>query len=134
MKQFFYRLRLSLLMRGYALLMQFAAFINREFRQRLAEKDFSFVMTSGDRDVARCFVCKNGRLRSTRKARPVLFKLIWRDNRVGGRIMLDMVRGRPKALLKAVEKGDLLLEGDAQSIGWYMKTSGKLARVFQRRR
>jgi hypothetical protein len=45
--------------------------------------------------------------------------------------MLDMMLGKPKALYNAVLKGDLQLEGDAQTIGWYMKTSGRLEKVFR---
>lgn len=118
-------------MYGYARLLQFAALIDNSFRERLAEKPFSFVMTSRENTTSRYFFCDNGRLRSSTQPGPVDFKLIWRDNRTGGKIMLDLVRGKPKALYNAVLNGDLQLEGDAQTISWYMKINGRLARVFR---
>lgn len=118
-------------MYGYARLLQFAGVIDYSFKQRLAEKPFSFVMTSRENTTARYFFCDNGKLRSSVQPGPTDFKLIWRDNRTGGKVMLDMMRGKPKALYNAVLNGDLQLEGDAQTISWYMKTSGRLERVFR---
>ena len=131
-KPWLYRRRLSLLMRGYAWLMKIAAMIDASFGQRLAEKDFSFVMRSTEETVQRRFVCQNGRLRSSGKPGEAVFKLIWRDDRTGGRVMTEMLRGRPKALYQAVSNGDLLLEGDAQTISWYLTTTGQLEKVFRR--
>jgi hypothetical protein len=131
MKRLAYHLRLRHLMYGYARLLQFAGLIDYSFRQRLAEKPFTFVMTSRDNTTARYFSCTDGKLRSSVQSMPVDFKLIWKDNQTGGKIMLDMLLGKPKALYKAVLNGDLLLEGDAQTIGWYMKTSGRLEKVFR---
>ncbi len=131
MRSLAYRLRLRHLMYGYARLLQFAALIDNSFRKRMSEKDFSFVMTSREKTTARYFSCREGKLRSSVQPGPVDFKLIWRDDRTGGKVMLDMMRGRPKALYNAVLNGDLQLEGDAQTIGWYMKTSGRLERVFR---
>jgi hypothetical protein len=118
-------------MYGYARLLQFAGVIDYSFRQRLAEKPFSFVMTSRDNTTSRYFSCTDGKLRSSTQPLPADFKLIWKDNRTGGKIMLDMLLGKPKALYNAVLNGDLLLEGDAQTISWYMKTSGRLEKVFR---
>ncbi|MFP4040233.1 MAG: hypothetical protein ACLFS7_06795 [Desulfosudaceae bacterium] len=132
MGSFFYRSRLSLLMLGYARLMWLAALINRPFRQRLAEKDFSFLMRSQEDTVSRLFVCRDGRLRSSRKPGQAVFKLIWRDDQTGARVMTDMLRGKPRALYQAVVNGDLLLEGDARTISWYMGTTGRLEKVFRR--
>ena len=134
MKSLAYRLRLRHLMYGYARLLQFAGLIDYSFKQRLSEKPFSFVMTSRENTTARYFVCQDGRLRSSTQPGPVDFKLIWRDNRTGGKIMLDMLRGKPKALYNAVSNGDLQLEGDAQTIGWYMQTNGRLERVFKKKK
>jgi hypothetical protein len=134
MKNLVYRLRLRHLMYGYARLLQFAALIDYSFKQQLAEKPFSFVMTSGDNNAARYFTCHDGRLRSSIRPGPVDFKLIWRDNRTGGEIMLAMLRGKPKALYNAVLNGDLRLEGDAQTIGRYMKINGRLEKVFRSRK
>ncbi|MEW6076605.1 MAG: hypothetical protein AB1724_02205 [Thermodesulfobacteriota bacterium] len=131
MKRLAYHLRLRHLMYGYARLLQFAGLIDYSFRQRLAERQFTFVMTSRDNTTARYFSCAGGKLKSSVTPIPVDFKLIWRDNQTGGKIMLDMMRGKPKALYNAVLKGDLQLEGDAQTIGWYMKTSGRLEKVFR---
>ncbi len=131
MKNLTYRLRLRHLMYGYARLLQFAGFIDYSFKQRLAERPFSFVMTSRDNNTARYFFCVNGKLRTSTQPGPTDFKLIWKNNETGGKIMLDMMRGKPKALYNAVLNGDLQLEGDAQTISWYMKTSGRLERVFR---
>lgn len=118
-------------MYGYARLLQFAGLVDYSFKQRLAEKKFSFVMTSRDNTTARYFFCSDGKLRSSTQPGPTDFKLIWRDDRTGGKVMLDMMRGKSKALYNAVVNGDLQLEGDAQTISWYMKTSGRLERVFR---
>lgn len=131
MKSLVHRLRLRHLMYGYARLLQFAGLIDYSFKQKLTEKPFSFVMTSRDNTTARYFFCVDGKLCSSTQPRPTDFKLIWRDNRTGGKTMLDMMRGKPKALYNAVLNGDLQLEGDAQTISWYMKTSGQLERVFR---
>ena len=111
--------------------MQLAALMDYSFNRRLSERAFSFVMTSRENTTARYFFCRNGRLRSTVQPGPTDFKLIWRDNRTGGRVMLDMLRGKSRALYNAVVNGDLQLEGDARTIGWYMETNGRLERVFR---
>jgi hypothetical protein len=131
MKRLVYHLRLRHLMYGYARLLQFAGLIDYSFRQRLAEKPFTFVMTSRENTTARYFSCIDGKLRSSVQCMPVDFKLIWKDNQTGGKIMLDMMLGKPKVLYNAIASGDLQLEGDAQTIGWYMKTSGRLEKVFR---
>ncbi|MFZ5563782.1 MAG: hypothetical protein ACOZBW_06980 [Thermodesulfobacteriota bacterium] len=131
MKKLFYRIRLALLMYGFAWVLRVAGIINREFSARLAETDFSFIMGSKEDATARYFRCAGGRLRSSRRPLPKEFGLIWKDNRSGGRAMMDMLFGRPKALYHAVVNGVLLLEGDARSIAWFMETANRLNRVFR---
>jgi len=133
-KKFYFKVRLSFLMYGFAWLIRVAGFINKEFRTRLAETDFSFVMASKEGGVARYFRCSKGRLRTTTRPIPTRFGLVWRDYRSGGQAMVDMLLGKPKALYHAVAGGVLLLEGDARSIGWFMETVGRLNRVFRPRR
>ncbi len=133
-KKFYFKVRLSFLMYGFAWLIRVAGFINREFRTRLAETDFSFVMASKEGGVARYFRCSKGRLRTTTRPIPTGFGLVWRDDRSGGQAMVDMLLGKPKALYHAVAGGVLLLEGDARSIGWFMETVGMLNRVLRPRR
>ena len=131
MKSLAYRLRFRHLMYGYGRLLQLGAFVDHSFSRRLSERPFSFVMTSRENTTARYFFCNNGTLRSTVQSGRTDFKLIWRDNRTGGRVMLEMLRGKPKALYNAILNGDLLLEGDARTISWYMETNGRLERIFR---
>ena len=130
-KKWFYRVRLALLMAGFAWVIRVAGMINREFSARLAETDFTFIMGAKEGAPARYFQCVNGRLRSGRRPIPRDFGLIWKDNQAGGRAMVDMLLSRPKALYRAVVNGVLLLEGDAKSIAWFMETVNRLNRVFR---
>lgn len=130
-RKWFYRFRLALLMHGFAWVIRVAGMINREFSARLTETDFVFIMGSKEDDTARYFQCANGRLRSGRRPIPRDFGLIWKDNQAGGRAMMDMLMGKPKALYRAVVNGVLLLEGDAKSIAWFMETVNRLNRVFR---
>lgn len=130
-KKLFYRMRLALLMYGFAWVIRVAGTINREFGARLAQTDFSFIMGSKEDDTARYFQCAGGRLRSGRRPMSKEFGLIWKDNRSGGRAMMDMLLGKPKALYNAVINGVLLLEGDARSIAWFMETVNQLNKVFR---
>ena len=134
LKKIFYRMRLSLLMYGFAWVIWFAGFINKEFRSRLAETPFAFKMGVKDEGPVRYFQCVDGRLRSSRKPMEPMdgaFGLIWRDSQAGGQAMLDMLMGKPKALYNAVVAGVLLLEGDGKMVAWFLQTVTQLNRVFR---
>jgi len=130
-KRLFYRIRLSLLMYGFARIIWLAGIINRDFGARLAQTDFSFIMSSMEDGPARYFQCAGGKLKSSRCPMPKDFGLIWRDNQSGGRAMMDMLFGKPKALYHAVANGVLLLEGEGKSVAWFMETVNRLNRVFR---
>ncbi|MDY6822723.1 MAG: hypothetical protein SWH68_02845 [Thermodesulfobacteriota bacterium] len=134
LKKIFYRVRLSLLMYGFAWGIWFAGFINKDFRSRLAETPFNFRMGVKDEGPVRYFRCVNGRLRSSRKPMEPMageFGLMWRDSQAGGQAMLDMLTGKPKALYDAVVAGVLLLEGDGKMVAWFLQTVTQLNRVFR---
>lgn len=135
----FYRTRLFLLMYGFAWVIRFAGIINRDFRGRLKEAPFAFVMKAADDGPARYFQCLDGKLRTGRRPIPcpVLtpplkdFGLIWRDSRSGGQAMIGMLRGRPKALYNAVAEGVLMLEGEGRMVAWFLQTINQLSHVFR---
>ena len=62
----------------------------------------------------------NGKVRSKRGLEPnAACGLVWESPSIGSKIMIDITRGKPKAIEKAVIKGKLMLEGDAASIKWF---------------
>jgi hypothetical protein len=138
-KVVFYRGRLFFLMYGLGRVMWVAAIINGEFRERLRETPFTFVMKAADGGPIRYFQCINGKLRTSRKPIPMPagapeikpFGLVWKDSKSGGQAMYDMLMGKSKALNDAVTDGVLMLEGEGQMVFWFLKTINRLNRVFR---
>jgi hypothetical protein len=129
-KIFFYRIRLSLLMYGFVWVLRAAGVISSDFHARLTQNDYSFIMGSREDDTVRYFQFISGKLRSCRNRMPGDFALIWRDNQSGGKVMIDMILGKRKALYNAVINGVLQLEGEGKYISLFMETMNQLNRLF----
>jgi len=117
-------------MYGFAWLLRMIGLISRDFRMQLARNDYAFIMRSQEDDTSRCFQFSGGNLRLTRKQMTPDFSLIWRDNQSGGKVMMDMVLGKRKALYNAVIKGVLILEGEGRYVSLFMETMNHLNRIF----
>lgn len=129
-KKIIYRIRLSLLMYGFAWVLRMAGLINKDFHMRLAKNDYAFIMGSKEDDTARYFQFIGGNLRSSRSRIPTDFALIWRDNQSGGKVMIDMILGKRKTLYNAVIKGVLTLEGEGKYVSLFMDSMNQLKRMF----
>lgn len=129
-KKVFYRLRLSLLMYGFVWVLRITGIISRDFRDQLAQNDYSFTMSSKENDTARFFQFVGGNLRSSRKRKPADFALIWKDSQSGGKVMIDMILGKRKALYHAVINGILTLEGEGKYVSLFMETMNQLNRIY----
>ena len=129
-KRIFYRIRLSLLMYGFASLLQAAAVISRNFRSLLAKNDYSFNMGSKEDDTARHFQFIGGIPCSGRGRMPADFSLIWRDNQSGGSVMMAMISGKRNALHNAVMNGLLTLEGEAKHVASLIESMKQLNLLF----
>jgi hypothetical protein len=135
----FDRTRLFFLMYGFGRVIWFAGIIDGDFRNRLKETPFTFLMKAADGGPVRYFQCIDGRLRTSRRPislpadAPALepFGLVWRDSKSGGQAMFAMLLGKPQALYQAVADGVLMLEGEGRMVFWFLKTVSKLNRVFR---
>jgi len=119
---------------GFGQLLRFTASRDAPFARRLAEGDFSLVMSSGEKRSSRHYQVRGGRVSSRGGDGPADFRLIWRDEPAGCRVMTDMVLGKRHALRDAVIQGDLLLEGDAALVGRFLEIVNHLGRVYRRGR
>jgi hypothetical protein len=129
-KKFFYRTRLWLLMYGFSWVIRIAGFVNKDFRALLARDDYSFIMSSQDGEIARQFKFIHGKLYAKSGGISTDFALIWRDNQSGGKVMMDILLGKRKALYKAVIHGVLKLEGEGKYVSMFMETMNQLNRMF----
>jgi hypothetical protein len=118
-------------MYGFAWLLRVASIINRDFHEQLSRNDYSFIMGSREDDTLRYFQFIGGKLRSCSRRLPADFTLIWKDNRSGGNVMIDMISGKRKALYHAVVNGVLLLEGEGKYVSLFMETMHQLNRMFR---
>jgi hypothetical protein len=118
-------------MYGFVWVLRVAGFINKDFRARLTQNDYSFIMGSKEDDAVRYFQFIGGKLRSGPSRMPTDFALIWRDNQSGGRAMIDMILGKRKALYNAVINGVLILEGEGKYVSLFMETMNQLNWLFR---
>lgn len=124
-------MKLSMLMYGFYLVFRYTAWKHEVFRNKLAEKDLVLVMDAKDRDVARTFRFKGGRVRSKTGAHPTpQCRLTWATADDGAQVMTDIAKGKPKALMTAVIDQRLLLEGDAMAVAWYMGAVNMLGKMY----
>ena len=126
-------MRLSLLMYGFYWLFKFAPFLNRDFKNQLNKKDVTLIMKSKDETRARTFIFEKGRVRSKRGQSPRADGLlIWATVKDGADIMTQIAMGRPKVIASAVSNKQLLLEGDAGGITWFVETLNKMGKIYYR--
>jgi len=122
-------------MAGLYRLFQFSACISSPFRQKLNEKEVILVMKSKDDRISRTFRFQDNRVRSkSGPSQDAICKLIWKTPERGAKIMIDIGMGKPRAIEKAIMKGDLMLEGDAVSIKWFLEVIGKVRSIYFRRK
>lgn len=128
-------MKLSIIMYGYYLLFRYTAWKKEAFRQKLKERDLLLVMRAKDKDVARTFKFDQGQVSSTSGDRSdAQCRLVWITEQEGARVMLDIAKGNPKALMKSVMDGKLLLEGDAMAVSWYMATVSMLGKLYLKKK
>jgi trimethylamine-N-oxide reductase (cytochrome c) len=128
-------MKLTIIMYGYYLLFRYTAFQKEPFRQKLKERDLVLVMGAKDKNVARVFIFNKGRVSSVAgDSRDAECRLIWATESDGVSVMLDIARGNPKALMKAVMSGKLLLEGDAMAVAWYMSAVNMLGKMYLKKK
>lgn len=128
-------MKLSIIMYGYYLLFRYTAWKKEAFRQKLKERDLLLVMRAKDKDVARTFKFDQGQVSSTSGDRSdAQCRLVWITEQEGASVMLDIAKGNPKALMKSVMDGKLLLEGDAMAVSWYMATVSMLGKLYLKKK
>ncbi|MFA6008832.1 MAG: hypothetical protein WC799_02530 [Desulfobacteraceae bacterium] len=128
-------MKLSIIMYGYYLLFRYTAWKKEAFRQKLQERNLLLVMRAKDKDVARAFKFDQGQVSSTSGDRSdAQCRLVWITEQDGARVMLDIAKGNPKALMKAVMDGKLLLEGDAMAVSWYMAAVNMLGKLYLKKK
>lgn len=116
---------------GLYRLFQFSAFISNSFKNKLSERNVVLVMMTREGNVARTFRFTNGKVRSQRKtATDKTCTLVWKTPVIGARAMVDIAAGKPRAIEQAVLNGDLMLEGDAMAIKWFLDTIRKLRKIY----
>lgn len=122
---------LSSLMFGLYGLIRVTSLRSSRFREKLREKDVVLVMASRDKSVARTFRCSRGVVLSKKGWAPeASSRIIWASPKAGSRVMLKVAKGNPKALMKAVMKGELIPEGDAAGIKWFLDVVGLLSTLY----
>lgn len=117
----------------YALywLIRVTALRSFKLREKLLEKDVAIVMRSKDKAVSRTMRCCCGKVRSGKISEGDLVSYItWASPKAGTRVMLKVVKGDPKALVKAVLAGDLMPGGDAAGVKWFLDVVGMLSRIY----
>lgn len=131
MKAWIEERKLSSLMYGLYGLIRVTSLRSSRFREKLREKDVVIVMASKDKSVARTFRCRNGVVLSSKGWDPqAVSRIIWVTPKAGSRVMMKVAKGNPKALMKAVMKGELIPEGDAAGIKWFLDVVGLLSRLY----
>ena len=118
---------------GFYWLIRFSSIKSPEFRQRLAEQDFSFEMKVKDTGVRRFFSVTGGKVRSSLFGGEPQFSLVWSTAADGNKVMADIMTAKPKALMKAVMASQLLLEGDASQVGRFLETLNKMNKLYRKK-
>jgi hypothetical protein len=109
--------KMSLLLLALAKMMQFKAWRKAEFRKKLAEQNFVLQIKTASGSTARYFIFSNGKLTSKRgvHAKPDV-ALVWKEETIG---FATMTNKDPKAMMDALTKGNLKLEGKADLALWF---------------
>ena len=123
------QVKFKVLLKGFYYLMKFTAWKDPEFREKLKEKDFSMVIGTEDKSIARHYICKDGNLTT---GKGLLekgdFSLLWKDASTGCSYMAS---GNPKAFAKAVGNGSLQLKGDAASVTLFLGLLNSMLKAYR---
>lgn len=131
MKLWAERLKFKWLLYFIYFLIRIAALRSEKLRAKLLEKDIAIVMQSKDKVTSRTIRCQNGKVRSRKgEADDVVSRIVWITPATGSRVMMKMIKGDPKALVNAVIDRELLPQGDAGGIKWFLDVVGMLNRIF----
>ena len=124
-------LKFKLLLYTLYWLIRITALRSRRFREKLSERDIAIVMRSKDGAIARTLRCSGGKIRSKKgHAEDVVSNITWASPAAGSRTMLKMVKGDTKALVNAVMKKDLMPEGDATGVRWFLDVVTLLSKIY----
>jgi hypothetical protein len=134
-RSFFERLKFKYLLHGLYLLMRYTGWRSDRLRAKLEERDIAVVLRSKDGTIARTIRCRKGKI-SSRKghAADAISNITWKSPADGTRVILRVVQGDPKALVKAVMAGDLIPEGEAIGIRWFLDVVGLLGRIYHKKK
>jgi hypothetical protein len=131
----FDRLKFRSLLYGLCLLIRYTGWRSEGFRAKLDEKDIAVVLRSQDGTIARTIRCHQGRVRSQKgHAEDVISSITWASPAAGARVILKVVKGDPKALFNAVMAKDLIPEGEASGIRWFLDVVGLLGRIYHKKK
>ncbi len=128
-------MKLRILMYCFYRLFVFTAWRSDKFKAKLMEKDIILVMKAKDREIARTYIFNAGNVSSASgELNEADCKLVWTTAKEGGDVMTAVSRGHFKALMKAVVDGNLILEGDAVAVTWYMSIVNMLGRIYNKKK
>jgi hypothetical protein len=116
------------------LLIRLTALWSSRFRSTLLQKEIAIVMQSKSGAGARTIRCNHGKIRSRKGSdQDAISRITWSSPQAGARVMLKMIKGDSKALVKAVFAKDLLPEGDAAGVKWFLDVTAMLGRIYQKK-
>ena len=123
-------MKFQALLFGLFILLKTSSKISPAFRKRLKERDLSMTIKTADGRNSRSYAFSNGSVSSNRGglAQPD-FSMIWSNAEVGAATMIKAKNG-PSPIMKAVNNGDLKLEGDAAALTWFVMTLDKLKDIY----
>ncbi len=124
-------LKFKWLLYGLYLLIRFTSWRSGRLRRRLLERDMVIAIRSKDGAVARTIRCKAGKVRSQKgTAEDAVSRITWVNSAAGSRVMLKVAKGRSKALVAAVLNKELLPEGDASGIKWFLDVTAVVSQIY----
>ena len=97
--------------------MQFKAWRSEAFRKKLAEQNFTLQIKTTSASTARYFIFSDGKVSSKKGVHDKAdVALVWKDEAIG---FATMTNKDPKAMMDALTKGNLKLEGKADLALWF---------------
>lgn len=129
------RLKFRWLLYGLYLLIRVTGWRSERFRAKLQEKDIAIVMRDKQGAIARTIRCRQGRVVSRKgRAEDAIASITWASPEAGTRVIMQIVKGDPKALYNAVIARDLIPEGEATGIRWFLDVVGLLGRIYHKKK
>jgi hypothetical protein len=130
-KHGFERLKFRWLIYFVYLLIRIAAKRSQRMRDKLKERDVAVVMQSEDKITSRTICSKEGKVFSRRgESGDAISQIVWTSPEVGSRVIMKLIKGDPKALMQALIDKDLMPQGDASGIRWFLDVIGLLNKIF----